>query len=144
MIQHSFVHYQDRSSSPQKVFHYSKADWDSLQNFFATYPWYSGFSKYPSSFANFISKGIQHGMDLSIRYYLHLAKSLIQRRSLHNVQKLSKIKNHHFTEWKLHKTPQAHNLCSKSHQSCQNLLFQLHQQLDGFISNRISFLLVLS
>ena len=29
-LQHNFVSHQDRSSSSQKVFHYSKADWDSL------------------------------------------------------------------------------------------------------------------
>ena len=37
-VQHNFVSHQDRSSSFQKVFHYSKADWDSLGNFFAPYP----------------------------------------------------------------------------------------------------------
>ena len=32
MLQHNFVSHQDRSSSSQKVFHYSKSDWDSLRN----------------------------------------------------------------------------------------------------------------
>ena len=36
MLQHNFVSHQDRSSSSQKVFNYSKADGDSLQNFFTT------------------------------------------------------------------------------------------------------------
>ena len=32
-LQYNVVSHQDRSSSSQKVFHYGKADWDSLQNF---------------------------------------------------------------------------------------------------------------
>ena len=32
-LQHNFVSRQDRSFSSQKVFHYSKADWDSLRKF---------------------------------------------------------------------------------------------------------------
>ena len=66
-LQHSFVSHQDRSSSSQRVFHYSKADWDSLRNFFAAYPWYSGLSNDPS-FATFITNAIQLGMDLFIPY----------------------------------------------------------------------------
>ena len=57
-LQHNFVSHQDRSSSSQKVFHYSKADWDSLRNFFAAYPWYSGLSNDPSSFATSITNAI--------------------------------------------------------------------------------------
>ena len=63
-IHHSFVSHQDRSSSSEKVFHYSKAYWDSLRNFFAAYPWYSNFSNDPSLFDNFISNGIQLDRDL--------------------------------------------------------------------------------
>ena len=65
-LQHNFVSHQDRSSSSQKVFHYSKADWDSLRNFFAAYPWYSGLSNDPSSSATFNTNAIQLGMDLFI------------------------------------------------------------------------------
>ena len=65
-LQHNFVYNQDRSSSSQKVFHNSKADWDSLRNFFAAYPWYSGLFIGPSSFAAFITEAIQLGMALFI------------------------------------------------------------------------------
>jgi len=41
-LQHNFDSHQDRSSSSQNIFHYSKAYWGSLRNFFAAYPWYSG------------------------------------------------------------------------------------------------------
>ena len=64
--EHNFVSYQDRSFSSQKIFHYCKADWDSLRTFFAAFPWYSGFSNDPSSFATFITNAIQLGMDLFI------------------------------------------------------------------------------
>ena len=36
-LQHNFVSHQDRSSSSQKVFYYSKADWHSLCNSIAAY-----------------------------------------------------------------------------------------------------------
>ena len=91
-LQHNFVSHQDRSSPSQKVFHYSKADWDSLRNFFAAYPWYSGYSNDPSSFATFITNTIQLGMDFFFHLPISLAKSLLQSGSIHNVQKLSNIK----------------------------------------------------
>ena len=65
-LQHSFASHQDRSSSSQKVFHYCKAGWDSLRDFFAVYPWYSDYSNDPYSFATFITNTIQLGMDLFI------------------------------------------------------------------------------
>ena len=37
-LQHNLVSHQDRSSSSQKVVHYSKADWDSLRNFLLLIP----------------------------------------------------------------------------------------------------------
>ena len=65
-LQHNLVSHQDISSSSQKVFHYSKADWDPLRNFFAAYPWYSGLSNDPPSFATFITNAVQLGIDLFI------------------------------------------------------------------------------
>ena len=63
-LQHNFISHQDGSSSSQKVFHYSKADWDSFPNLFAAFPRCSGYSTDPSSFATFITNKIQLGMDL--------------------------------------------------------------------------------
>jgi len=75
-LHHNFVSHQDRSSSPQKVFHYSKADWDSLRNFFTACPWYSGLSNEPSSLAAFITNTFHLGMDLFIpSSYKHGKKS---------------------------------------------------------------------
>ena len=91
-LQHNFVSHQDRSSSSQNVFHYSKADWDSVRNFFAAYPWYSGYFNDPSFFAAFITNTIQLGMDLFIPSSYTPGKSLLQSGSIHNVQKLSNIK----------------------------------------------------
>ena len=52
--QNILVSHQDMSFSTQKVFHFSKAEWDSLHTLYTSYPWYSGFSNDPSSFARFI------------------------------------------------------------------------------------------
>ena len=120
-LQHNFVSHQDRSSSSQQVFHYSKADWDSLRNFFAAYPWYSGLSNDPSSFATFITNAIQLGMDLLIpsSYYPGKMSSLKWFNS--QCARAVKHKNHRFKQWKLHQAPhsralfvQARNLCSKT------------------------------
>ena len=92
-LQHSLVSHQNRCSSSQKVFHHRKADWDSLQNFFAAYPWYSGLSNDPSSFATFITYAIQLGMDLFITSsYKPGKKSSPKCGSMHNVHKLSNMK----------------------------------------------------
>ena len=67
-LQHNCISHNNRSSSSQQVFHDSKADWDSLRNFFAAYPWYSVLSNDPSSFAAFITNAFQLGMDLFIPF----------------------------------------------------------------------------
>ena len=88
---HNFVSHQDRSFCSQKIFHYSKADWDSLRTFFAAYPWYSGVSNDPSSFATFITSTIQHRMDLFIPFSYKPGKKILQSGSILNVQKQSKL-----------------------------------------------------
>ena len=66
-LQHDIlVSHHGKSFSTQKVFHFSKADWDSLRTFYSSYPWHSGISNDPSSFASFITNGILLGMDLFI------------------------------------------------------------------------------
>ena len=65
-LRHDFLPHLDRAFAPQRVFHYSKADWDTLNTFYSSYPWSSGFSNDPSSFASFITNAILHGMDLFI------------------------------------------------------------------------------
>ena len=120
-LQHNFVSHQDRSSSSQKVFHYSKADWDSLRNFFPAYPWYSGYSNDPSSFSTFITNTIQLGMDLFIPSSYKPGKKSSPKWFNSKCAKAVKHKNHRFKQWKLHQTPhsralfvQARNLCSKT------------------------------
>ena len=64
-LQHDIlVSHHHKSFSTQKVFHFSKTDWDSLRTFYSSYPWHSGISNDPSSFASFITNGILLGMDL--------------------------------------------------------------------------------
>ena len=120
-LQHNFVSHQDRSSSSQKVFHYSKADLDSLQNYFNAYPWYSGLSNDPSSFATFITNAIQLGMDLFIPSSYKLGKKSSPKWFTSQCAKAVKHKNHRLKQWKLHQTPhsrasfvQARSLCSKT------------------------------
>ena len=120
-LQNNFVSHQDRSSSSQKDFHYSKADWDSLQNLFAAYPWYSGYSNDPSSFTTFITNIIQLGIDLFVPSSYKLGKKSSPKWFNSQCAKAVKHKNHCFKQRKLHHTPhsralfvQAHNLCSKT------------------------------
>ena len=65
-LRRDFVPRLDRPFAPQRVFHYSKADWDSLCTFYSSYPWSSGFSNDPSSLASFITDAILLGMDIFI------------------------------------------------------------------------------
>ena len=65
-VRHDFLPLLDSPFTPQRVFHYSKADWDSLCTFYSSYPWSSGFSNDPSSLASFITDAILLGMDLFI------------------------------------------------------------------------------
>jgi len=95
-LQHNFVSHQDRSSSSQKVFHYSKADWDPLRNFFTAYPWYSGLSNDPSSFAAFITNAIQLGMDLFIPSSYKPGKKSSPKWFTSQCAKAVKHKNHRF------------------------------------------------
>ena len=62
-LRHDFLPQLDRPFAPQRVFHYSKADWDSIRTFYSSYPWSSGLSNDPSSLASFITDAILLGMD---------------------------------------------------------------------------------
>ena len=121
MLQHNCVSHQDRSSSSQEAFHFSKADWDSLRNLFAAYPWYSGYSNDPSSFATFITNKIQLGMDFFIPSSYKPGKTSSPKRFNSQWAKDVKHRNHRFKQWKLHQAQhsralfvQARNLCSKT------------------------------
>ena len=72
------------------MFQYNKAGWDSLRNFLAAYPWYSGFSNDSFSFAIFITNAVQLGMDLFIPSFYKSGKKIRQSGSILNVQRVSK------------------------------------------------------
>ena len=121
MLQQTFVSHQDRYSSSQKAFHYGKADWYSLRNFFAAYPWCSGLSTDPSSFATFITNTIEFGIDLLIPSSYKYGKKSSPKWFNSKCAKAVKRKIHRLKQWKLHQTPhsrdlfvQARNLCSKT------------------------------
>ena len=87
-LQHNFVSHQDRSSSSQKVFHYSKADWDSLRNFLLLIP---GILATPMILPTLPPSSLtQFNLVWIFLFHLpiSLAKSLLQSGSIHNVQKL--------------------------------------------------------
>ena len=104
-LQHNFISHQDRSSSSQKVFHYSKPDWDSLRHFFAAYPRYFGFSNDPSSCSTFITNVIQLGMDLFIPSSYKPGKKSSPNWFTSQCANAVKHKNYRFKQWKLHQTP---------------------------------------
>ena len=65
-LQHNFLSHQDRSSFCQKVFHYSKADWDSLRNFLLHIPGTLACLMILPPFATFIINAIPLDVDLFI------------------------------------------------------------------------------
>jgi len=123
-LQHNFFSHQDRSSSSQKVFHYSKADWDSLRNFFAAYPWYSGLSNDPSSFSTFITNTIQLSMDLFIPSSYKPGKKSSPKWFTSQCAKAVKYKNHRFKQWTTPNSTFKSFICTspkpmlQDHQSC--------------------------
>ena len=89
-LQHNrLVSFQDKSFSAQKVLHFSNADWDSLRCFYSAYPWYSGCSYDPSSFATYITTGILLGMDLFIPSSYKSGKKNFQNGLIHLSQFVS-------------------------------------------------------
>ena len=125
----SLSHHQDKSFSTQKVFHFSKADWDSLRTFYSSYPWYSGISNDPSSFASFITNGTLLGMGLFIPSSNKPSKKNSPKWFTLQCAKAVKTKNYRFKQWKFLQTPQsralfvqAYNLCSKTINSAKPLL----------------------
>ena len=87
-LQHDFLPHLDRHFAPQRVFYYSKADWDSLCTFYSSYPWYSGFSNDPSSLL--LSSPKQSF--LAWIFLFHLLTSLVRKiplsGSIHSAPKL--------------------------------------------------------
>ena len=59
-LRYDFLPHLDRPLALQRVFRYNKADWDSLRTFYSSYPWSSGFSNDPSSFASSITDAIRN------------------------------------------------------------------------------------
>ena len=91
-LQHNFVSHQDTSFSSQKVFHNSKAEWDSLRNFF---PYIPGFLASLMILPHLpLSSLTQFNLEWIFLFHLLIimAKSVLQSGSIHNVQKLSKVK----------------------------------------------------
>ena len=87
-LRHDFLPQLDRPFAPQRVFHYSKADWDSLRTFYSSYPWSSGFSNDPSSLAFFITDAILLGMDLFVPSSYKPGKKIPLSCSIHIAPKL--------------------------------------------------------
>ena len=114
-LRHNFVSHQDRSFTSQKIFHYNKADWDSLRTFFTAYSWYSGFSNDPPLLPLSLLTQFNLVWILLFPLLISLVENILQS------VKAVKAKNYRFKAWKHHQTPQsrasfvqAHNLCSKT------------------------------
>ena len=99
-LRHDFLPHLDRPVAPQRVFHYIKADWDSLRTFHSSYSWSSGFSNDPSSLASFIPDAILLDMDLSIPSSYKSVKQNSPKWFNSQCAKAVNNKNHYFKEWK--------------------------------------------
>ena len=137
-LQHNFVSHLDRSFFYQKIFLYSKADWDSLRTSFAAYPWYSGLSNDPSSFATFITNAIQLGMDLFIPSSYKLGKKHSPEWFNSQCAKAVKAKNHRFKAWKHHQTLQSRASFLQARNSCSKTINNAKTSFLNRISNKIA------
>ena len=91
-LQHNFVSHEERSSSSQKVFHYSKLTGTLFQTFSLLIP---GILACPTILSLLPPSSLtQFNLVWIFLFHLpiNLAKSLFQSGSIHNVQKLSNIK----------------------------------------------------
>ena len=87
-LRYDFLPHLDRSFAPLRVFHYSKADWNSLHTFYSSYPWSSVSSNDPFSFASFITDAILLGMDLFTPSSYKPGKKIPLSGSIHSAPKL--------------------------------------------------------
>ena len=115
----------------QRVFHYSKADWDSLRTFYSSYPWSSGFSNDASSLASFITDAILLGMDLFIPSSYKPGQEKSPKWFNSQCTKAVNNKNHYCKEWKRLQTQhsrtsflQSRNTCSKAIQNAKSSFVQ--------------------
>ena len=130
-LRHEFLPHLDRPFAPQRVFHYSKADWDSLCTLYSSYPWSSGFSNDPSSLASFITDAILLGMDIFIPSSCKPGKKNSPKWFNSQCAKAVNNKNHYFKEWKRLQTQhsrtsfiQSHNTCSKTIKNAKSYFVQ--------------------
>ena len=114
-LRHDLLPHLDRPFAPQRVFHYSKVDWDSLRTF---YPWSSGLSKDSSSFASFITDAILLGMDLFIPSSYKPGKKNSPKWFNSQCAKAVNNKNHCFKEWKRLQTQHSRTSFINSHNTC--------------------------
>ena len=121
-LRHDFLPHLDRPFAPQRVFHYSKADWDSLRTFYSSYPWSSDFSNDPSSFASFITDAILLGMDLFIPSSYKSGKKNSPKWFNSQCTMAVNNKNHYFKEWKRLQTQHSRTSFIKSRNTCSKTI----------------------
>ena len=130
-LRHDFLPQLDRPLSTQRVFHYRKADLDSLRTCYSSYHWSSGFSNDLSSLASFIIDTILFGIDLFIPSCYKPGKKNSPKWFNSQCANAGNVKNHYFKEWKRPQTQhsrtsfiKSHNTCSKTIKNAKSSFFQ--------------------
>ena len=136
-LRHDFLPHLDRPFAPQRVFHYSKADWDSLRTFYSSYPWSSGFSNDPSSLASFITDAMLLGMDLFISSYKP-GKKNSPKWFNSQCAKAVNNKNQYFKEWKRLQTQHSRTSFINSRNTCSKIIKNAKSSFFQRISNNIA------
>ena len=116
-LRHDFFPQLDRRLAPQRVFHYSKADWDSLRTFYSSYHWSSGFCYDPSSLASFINDAILLGMDYFVPSSSKPRKKIPKWFNSQCAKAVNKT-NRYFKEWKRLQTQHSRTSVINSRKTC--------------------------
>ena len=128
----------DRPFAPQRVFHYSKADWDSLRIFYSSYRWSSGCSNDLSFSASFITDAIFLGMDLFTPSSYNPDNKNSPKWFKSQCAKAVNNKNHYFKEWKRLQTQHSRTSFINSRNTCSKSIKNAKSSFVKRINNKIA------
>ena len=134
-LRHDFFPQLDRRLAPQRVFHYSKADWDSLRTFYSSYHWSSGFCYDPSSLASFINDAILLGMDYFVPSSSKPGKKIPKWFNSQCAKAVNKT-NRYFKEWKRLQTQHSRTSVINSRKTCSETMKNAKSSFVQCIQNK--------
>ena len=135
-LRHGFLPHLDRPFGPQKVFHYSKADWDSLCTSTLLILIFR-LSNCPSSSASFVTNARLLGMDLLFPLLTSLEKKFPKWFNSQCTNAVNK-KCHYFKEWKRLPTQHSRTSFIQSRNTCSKTIKNAKSSFVQRINNKIA------